>query len=1260
MDVYTLTFTYPRPEQNPPPNISVADSPNDSPTIDAIHALCLSTMNSFPVNVNFWQPLPTGGTLGDDANGGQHARTFNFMISGAYSPVLAARGFIMRECPLTSRTSISVPRSEILDLPSPLSTPSIKSAVRRRLDEAAGQTQAHIAVVNSPLTALASAGPTALRNPTNATLPFPANPFPSTAALSANAVGSTAVSGPSLEPEPLCNFVMSGHPPGPNVAKVRLLVMMDELSGLHSEAIEVDIKLHPIIAGRKRATIQNIQEETATNIYLPEFIRAGGVNQGAAGVKRGDTAIWITGEFFGVQRARDMLYQVAHTKTKSVISRDCAILPRKLDWMLTERVEELRTIMSDHSTFLEFPPLGNQTSVVTVYSDERINIHRSIRAIMLLSPTWVFKAASHLSAQFYLLPTHFNLLLPASTINPTQVPPLLKHLVAGTGGTIEIVFRDNCFEFFGSENDIRRGVQLLGEVGVVKNFHHEIRFQLELANEHREFISGKKNGKINKIMQLTGCRIRFETMTAPAGPNPLSIPSSGNVQPANGSGRSIPPSPTRTSFVNPGPSGQVQMQPQMYLAPGFQPQQHKGPGSVISIQPPTPNPTSPTTPTSLSTPSPSQQFGPASQSPVSPQSAANSTAASITNFLITLSGSTLPETLQGLSMLMEELPAEISFHVPESYHKRIIGVGGRTIQKIMKKYGVFVKFFNSNAATGEAGARAPDGQDWAGGQDPRREDADGVTALALGDVEDNVVARTPCKNSINLENLKAAVLEMVNPKDKDYTVETVSIPRRYHRILIGEKSIFIKDIENKTGSKVRFPDKETASDIVTIYGPETQVHVAAARLLDHVPFEADMAIPNAPELASLCTSGDFAAFVERMKREHQVVIVPRIPPSSSNMTGRDTLRRTGVSPTPGHKSQSTSSTSSSSADDFATFKFRCQKSNSDLLATVKEQLESFLANKGIYVSGPPPAPTGVSPGSSFSMKGPLGSGMGLGLSTTVGNPMVAADFKHKRADSFADAFPHFNSKLLSTAGSDPHRLLNRRIRMATSSPDVKALFNSHSQSPSQVYKLPEHDEQDDAGFQAPSQEGNEYYPPPPRIRHAPSISFIPGYRTEETIKRGSDSRLQDKIKDQSRQRSLTNRAQSLDLTSLSRSDRLTAVRVPSPVDSTNPSSPTSASAVTLSFPSVNGPPMSNHTSQHYTHQNHYSFPNASYTGPSYHHQHHLSYSRPRTQVSLSSSSSSLSLSSAVEQPVNDPDAVDASVMDDVSRVISQIRLETLH
>ena len=155
----------------------------------------------------------------------------------------------------------------------------------------------------------------------------------------------------------------------------------------------------------------------------------------------------------------------------------------------------------------------------------------------------------------------------------------------------------------------------------VQTFHHEIRFQIELANEHREFISGKKNGKINKIMQTTNVKIKFETFND-------------------------------------------------------------------------------------------------------------------TNFLIDIASNDLG-ALQGLALLQEELPAEISFHVPEAYHKRIIGVGGKSIQRIMKKFGVYVKFSNAEEFA------------------------------ALGgylDIEDNVVARTPAKNAINLDNLKAAVMDLVNPK----------------------------------------------------------------------------------------------------------------------------------------------------------------------------------------------------------------------------------------------------------------------------------------------------------------------------------------------------------------------------------------------------------------------------------------------------------------------------------------------------------------
>jgi hypothetical protein len=242
-------------------------------------------------------------------------------------------------------------------------------------------------------------------------------------------------------------------------------------------------------------------------------------------------------------------------------------------------------------------------------------------------------------ASFWLLPAQFNVLLPPASLNPSHVSALVKQISITTGS--EVVFKSMCFEMHGLENEVKAAVTMILGLDIIKvrtpitkrlafhgckpfcfQAHHpEIRFQTELANEHREFISGKKNGKINKIMQSTNVKIKFETFND-------------------------------------------------------------------------------------------------------------------YNFLIDIAG-TDASVLQGLSLLQEELPAEISFHVPETYHKRIIGVGGRSIQRIMKKFGVYVKFSNAEEFAALGG---------------------------YNDNEDNVIARTPAKNAMNLENLKQSIMELVNPK----------------------------------------------------------------------------------------------------------------------------------------------------------------------------------------------------------------------------------------------------------------------------------------------------------------------------------------------------------------------------------------------------------------------------------------------------------------------------------------------------------------
>ena len=91
-------------------------------------------------------------------------------------------------------------RSELLDFPS--SKPALKPEVRRRLDEIASQTLAHIAVVNSPFSLSTRTPPDGI---------------------------SSSAGWTGLETERVCELVITGQGDSVEIARVRLLVMLDEL-----------------------------------------------------------------------------------------------------------------------------------------------------------------------------------------------------------------------------------------------------------------------------------------------------------------------------------------------------------------------------------------------------------------------------------------------------------------------------------------------------------------------------------------------------------------------------------------------------------------------------------------------------------------------------------------------------------------------------------------------------------------------------------------------------------------------------------------------------------------------------------------------------------------------------------------------------------------------------------------------------------------------------------------------------------------------
>ncbi|KAM0672089.1 hypothetical protein CWI42_070530 [Ordospora colligata] len=110
---------------------------------------------------------------------------------------------------------------------------------------------------------------------------------------------------------------------------------------------------------------------------------------------------------------------------------------------------------------------------------------------------------------------------------------------------------------------------------------------------------------------------------------------------------------------------------------------------------------------------------------------------SSTRICITISGR-CRNFVRALEMIEEEFPEELTFHIDEKHHKRIIGYGGKNIQKIMKKHGVYIKFMSD--------------------KERRR----------VGHT-DNVLMKTPRKNACNLSTMKQEVMALIEEFDEELT-----------------------------------------------------------------------------------------------------------------------------------------------------------------------------------------------------------------------------------------------------------------------------------------------------------------------------------------------------------------------------------------------------------------------------------------------------------------------------------------------------------
>ncbi|KAG2223283.1 hypothetical protein INT45_007009 [Circinella minor] len=717
---------------------------------------------------------------------------YNLTLTGPLNTVMAARGDLLSNCPLKINLTLKIP---VKDFPT-------TTIARKQFDKIENETETHIVIVPPPLHR--------------------------SALISENRV----------------SVVITGLPDLAEYARVRVLVALDEISNLRADILRVPLKLHNLICGRKRAGLQPIIEETTTNIYFPSpFGDLSSVEQGmdVAVVTDGGATplleelsppIYITGEPVNVTRVKEMLNKLAIQKAKSMYHKDAILHARKLDWMLLHRRDELRKIMHDNGSYIAFPSIGSGMGTVTVYAENRVNAERTLRSLNFL-------ACTIYEAYFYFNNRDSAIFGPEGKkhdffASMTNIAGLLVQLSQASGA--EVMYKDEigCIEVFGTERDVRNVYQRVHEMAFLKVFHQNTVFNIELSNDQREFISGKKSGKINKIMKTTGAKIKFNAF-------------------------------------------------------------------------------------------------------------------SDYNFVIEVESTSVIKALDGLSMLQDELPAEISFYVPEMYHKRIIGVGGKNIQRIMKKYGVYVKFSNAEEFA------------------------------ALGgyyDNDDNVVARTPMKNQVNLDNLRHAVMELITQRDKDYVSQVVHIPFRMHRQLLHDQGPYFAELSKKTLTRIMWPDHELASDCVTLVGPSTEIEHAVELVQAIVPEVYELCVPRSSALTAAIGSDAFQEVViNRIERELGIRVdvqstpiqLPPPPSVSSSSPSSSVIATTpitttmGQSPPPLLSQQSVTINSTGTGTDSGNNNNNTNESNENAATTTAAPAVVNVRNGSQTTNSAPTSPSRSTP-----------------------------------------------------------------------------------------------------------------------------------------------------------------------------------------------------------------------------------------------------------------------------------------------------------
>lgn len=285
-----------------------------------------------------------------------------------------------------------------------------------------------------------------------------------------------------------------------NCAEAETRILIDTmLNGCFIDRVRVPLSMIPSLGGANLANFTELARELNINIHLPSLMPQ--VYNSQLLESNGDMSIWVT-----LQRVPEIIL------TKNILADLIAVVDPRSTLLYTQEIEMPRdkldlislyhqnavlALMFKHGTYIQLPSLGEAANnVVVVQGQTKDAVHATAQEV------------SALSCDFYNLHVRF-LRGPVSADFEYYLINLIN-----LKKTCILTYNEHGMSIVGNKNEIHLLLsELVSELQNSVFFtqfvnESDTKFQItvsmELSNDQKEFLSGKKNGKIVKILNQLG------------------------------------------------------------------------------------------------------------------------------------------------------------------------------------------------------------------------------------------------------------------------------------------------------------------------------------------------------------------------------------------------------------------------------------------------------------------------------------------------------------------------------------------------------------------------------------------------------------------------------------------------------------------------------------------------------------------------------------------------------------------------------------